>query len=128
MPGGYIESKVVGKSKQAFIYTGRLEKDRAFVKAGYTLWYGILHHLANTKSVQTVEELRRHVLDSIQSVYLIPFPLLSDICSTLKVEPLNSAYYGPAGTQGAVKNYGSGFRISLKLLEVFKLWSWTKTS
>ena len=112
--GTYYESKATGQSKQAFIYGGRLEKDKRFVAAGYNLSYVIWQHNAETKQVSTVEELRQLVLQTMLGVHVVPFQKIADICGLLPVEKLNSKYGEALSRPGT---YGTGYRINLSLLK-----------
>ena len=111
----YYESKAAGRSRQTFIYSGRLIKDRLFT-ADYNLKYVIWHHQAETKTAKTVGELERLILRSMRSVYIVPFSSVDTICSALAEEKLNSKYGGTCR-----KTYGSGYRISIKLLSEFMI-------
>lgn len=102
----FFECKAAGRSRQFFIYAGRLEKDRRFAEENM-LWYAVWHHRVDTKTCRTVAELERSIEDGIRSRYLIPFREVSRLC--VREEKLNSAY----GNSGH-KLYGSGFRLSLR--------------
>lgn len=108
----YYESKAVGRSRTAFVYGGRLEKDREFVVGGRELHYVIWHHSASVIGVATVEQLRAVILDSLVARYVVPFAEVDRICRTRRLDKLNSAYGGPDK-----KTYGTGYRIPLALLE-----------
>lgn len=110
----YFESKAVGRSKTAFIYTGRLEKDKAFA-ATNRLVYVIWHHCAVTRQATTVAELEALVALHFRCVYVVPFTAIAAICAALKVEPLNSKYGNTNRPE-----YGAGYRINLKLLSRWK--------
>ncbi len=107
----YVECKAVGRTKQAFVYAGRLEKDREFA-LGHSLVYVIWHHLAETKRATTVQELERLVERNLQALYVVPFEFISALCDVLPIEKLNSKY-GRHGSQ----EYGSGYRFPLSKLE-----------
>lgn len=116
----YFECKSVGKSKRAFVYAGRVEKDRTFSLL-HPLYYVIWSHSAETKQAGSVPELETLVLAHVRKVLVVPFSSLDAIIRTLPVEPLNSGY-GPAATRASPKikkAYGSGYRISLSRLEAF---------
>lgn len=119
--GVYYESKAAGRSKQTFIYAGRLEKDRAF-HAEHPLFYAVWHHLAKTKEASTVGELEALILKHLQWAAVIPFAEFDWICQTLPEEKLNSAY-GPR-TGNEAKTYGSGFRVPVKSLLKFRVKTW----
>lgn len=108
----YFESKGVGRSRTAFIYGGRLDKDREFAKR-HKLVYVIWHHTADTKSVETHLALWQLVVAKMKCVYIVPFFAVDRICSTLQPDKLNSAY----GGSNTRTEYGSGYRIHLRLLE-----------
>lgn len=105
----YFEVKAAGRTRQTFIYEGRLHKDREFNKH-HNLWYIVWHHLAKTKSVDTVRGLEELVLKMMKAVYVVPFSAIDAICQTMRPEKLNSKY-GPGGN-----TYGSGYRIPVKRL------------
>src|SRR5204862_352334 len=104
----YLECKAVGQSNQAFVYGGRLLKDRAFARQ-CSLWYAIWNHAAETKLAATVKELEKLVLATMRGLYLVPFQAIDAVCAALEPEPLNSRY-GRSDTDEA---YGSGFRFPL---------------
>lgn len=114
--GVYIESKAVGRTKEIFIYEGRLEKDKEFA-ATRKLIYCIWHHLTETKYCTTKAELLTDVLTNMQCVYLIPFASIRSICRDRPVEVLNTKYKNRR-TYGAPDSpmYGSGYRMQIKLL------------
>lgn len=108
----YFESKAVGQSNQAFVYAGRLEKDRRFAQQrplNYVIW----SHSTTVKGVETVEQLRRLMLASIRKTYMLSFEYLDAVCQRLTPEPLNSKY----GGSDERPEYGSGYRIALSLIE-----------
>lgn len=113
--GVYFESKAVGKTRCAFVYKGRLEKDRAFAQQ-HPLAYVIWHHLADTTSVTSVPDLRALVLKTLRTVFIVPFSAIDRICRGLSAERLNSKY-GNHNDNRPGKMYGSGYRIRLKLLD-----------
>ena len=111
--GEYFESKVVGRSKTAFVYSGRVEKDRRFVAEGNRLFYVVWSHSADTKQAKFIEELRQIVLANMQAVYVVPFIAIDELCRSSSEEKLNSKY----GRSHDGTLYGSGFRLHLSLLE-----------
>lgn len=119
--GTFFESKAAGLSKQTFVYAGRLEKDRRFVRKGNPLSYVIWHHGADTKLARTVRELEELVLANLRCVHVVPFPCFDAVCRTLPEEKLNSGYGGHVNRS---KVYGSGFRVFLRLLDPWKLGLW----
>lgn len=106
----YFESKAV--RGQAFVYAGRLLKDREFTRS-HRLVYVIWYHGAATKEASTVEQLEALVLANMRAVYVVPFCAIAAVCGTLREEKLNSKY----GRSNGCKNYGSGFRFSVSRLE-----------
>lgn len=112
--GLYVECKSAGRSRQTFIYAGRLEKDRAFAREHH-LVYVIWHHTAYTLEADTDVELRCLFLARLRSIYIVPFAFIDELLREREAEPLNSRY---GGTNRQV--YGSGFRISIRELEQFK--------
>lgn len=110
----FFEAKAVGRSRTAFVYAGRLEKDRRFC-ASNSLTYIIWHHVADTQIAKTVRELEELVLGCVRAVYVVPFARLDELCMMKKLEPLNSRY----GRHSAGDTYGSGYRIRLGELEEF---------
>lgn len=120
----YFESKSAGNSKQTFVYTGRLVKDRAFVDLGNELYYVVWHHRAHSKEAKTISQLEWLVGERMREVYVVPFGAFEAVCLSLKVEPLNSQYYGPAATRDQKETYGSGYRVPLKLIEAYRVRSW----
>lgn len=110
--GTYFESKAVGRSNQAFVYGGRLEKDRVFA-AEHRLVYVIWNHAANSKTVGSVSELEGLVFSTMRRLYIVPFAAIDQICSAITPGKLNSKY----GGSNERPEYGSGFRISLSLLD-----------
>lgn len=111
-PQAYFECKAVGTSREVFIYSGRLLKDRLFA-AEHSLLYLIWHHGVKVKGITTVAELECVLRANVRSVYLVPFSVIDRVCSVLPVESLNSKYGKRPGTEGA---YGSGYRFHLRLL------------
>jgi hypothetical protein len=121
----YLECKAAGRNRETFVYSGRLEKDRAFVAGGRSLAYLIWHHRAETKTVDTVEALRALIFAELRAVYLVPFPELDRIAMSCPVEPLNSGYGKKPGCATANRVYGSGYRIRLRSLEPFRIMTFT---
>ncbi len=113
--GIYLECKAAGRSNQTFIYSGRLEKDRAF-SALNELVYVVWHHSAYTKLAETVSELRALFLAKMKAIYVVPFAFIDAICRQLEPEPLNSKY---GGTDRVT--YGSGYRINVRELSGFNI-------
>ncbi len=111
--GVYFESKAVGNSNQAFVYGGRLEKDREFVAAGHRLVYVIWRHGAESKLAKTVTELEQLVLATMKRVIVVPFVAVSAICANLVPDKLNSKY----GGSDERPEYGSGYRMPLSLFD-----------
>jgi hypothetical protein len=111
--GLYIECKSAGRSRQTFIYAGRLEKDREFARE-HRLVYIVWHHTAYTKECDTDVELRCMFLARLRSIYIVPFEFIDELLRGREAEPLNSKY---GGTDR--QTYGSGFRISVRELEPF---------
>jgi len=62
----YVECKAVGVTREAFVYAGRLEKDRIFYADGNDLFYAIWHHRVKTIDYTTVEELQSAILQKLQ--------------------------------------------------------------
>lgn len=118
--GIYLECKSAGKSRQTFIYAGRLVKDRAFAQS-HRLAYVIWHHTASVATARTERELLHLLLANMKWLYLVPFEFIDDACQGIKLEPLNSKY---GGTDRNV--YGSGYRLRISLFEPFKI-PWEKT-
>lgn len=112
----YYESKAVGRSRTAFIYGGRLAKDREFALA-HNLRYVIWHHRADTKLVETVGQLEAMVIEKLVCAYAVPFEEIDWLCAWLQPEPLNSKYGGSLGRP----EYGSGYRIKLSALEQWRI-------
>lgn len=110
--GTYFESKAVGRSNQAFVYGGRLEKDRAFATS-HRLVYVIWNHAADSKVVSSITDLERLVLSTMRRLYVVPFAAIDRVCAGMTPDKLNSKYGGSSDRP----EYGSGFRISLSLLD-----------
>lgn len=109
----FIECKAVGKTKEAFIYGGRLEKDYKFAQSN-KLIYGIWHHKADTKLAQTKEDLIALIFKETVCIYLVSFNEIYDLAKSRPVEKINSKYgYGDSGRP----TYGTGYRLPLKLIE-----------
>lgn len=111
-PTTYFECKGVGLTKQTFVYSGRLTKDRVFFEQGNELYYLILHHTCKTTDYQTVNQLLEGWKANLQSIYVIHFQDFANIASFRSTEPLNSKY----GHSDDNPTYGSGKRIPLSLL------------
>lgn len=107
--GVYFESKAVGRSKTAFVYGGRLDKDRQFA-ASHRLVYVIWHHGADSKLAQTESELEALVLRTMRVLYVVPFAAIDRLC--VVPDKLNSKY----GGSDSRPEYGSGYRIPLMYL------------
>ena len=116
--GRYYETKAVGRSREAFVYSGRLKKDRQFVDDGNQLDYVIWHHKVAVAGIQTVEELSSAIIGNIVSAYIIPFDDFWFLCQWLPVEKLNSKY-GKHQTEPST--YGTGYRINLTWLDNYRL-------
>lgn len=112
--GLYVECKSAGRKRQTFIYSGRLEKDRAFASE-HQLVYIIWHHSAYTMEAETDVELRCLFLSRLRSIYIVPFSFIDRLLRGREAKPLNSGYGGTC-----LKTYGSGFRISLGELSEFR--------
>lgn len=110
--GTYFESKAVGRSRTAFVYGGRLDKDREFART-HRLVYVIWHHGADSKLAATEGDLERLVLETMRCVYVVPFAYIDLLCSRMSPDRLNSKY----GGSDERPEYGSGYRINLTLLE-----------
>lgn len=108
----FYESKVVGLSRVAFVYGGRLVKDRQFASR-HSLTYVVWHHTTQVSKFATVNELERAVLDSMRALYIVPFAVVDALCRGMAPDKLNSRY----GRSQERPEYGSGYRIPLKLLE-----------
>lgn len=113
----YVECKAVGRSNQAFVYAGRLEKDRRFVALGHDLSYFIVRHDVDTLKASTVQQLESMVASQIMAMYHVPFAAIDQTCSTLPEEKLNSKY----GRHGNDRCYGSGFRMTLSTFEAWRI-------
>lgn len=108
----FIECKAAGRSNQTFIYSGRLEKDKAFSEENLLL-YGIWHHATPTKEAATTQELEALFLYHTRSIYLLPFSSVYALAQTLPIEKLNSKYYHPKKNEAT---YGQGYRLPIKQL------------
>lgn len=117
----YYESKAVGLNGTAFIYAGRLDKDKEFTNQGNALFYAIWRHKAQTKLAETIPQLEQMLLERTKSIAIVPFECIYKFCLTLPVVRLNSAY-GHARTQ--VKTYGSGYRFPITKLSSFVRSCW----
>ena len=113
---GYIECKAAGRSRQTFIYGGRLDKDTAFAN-GHPLSYCIWTHSADSKQAATVSQLRRMFFGSLTGYVLIPFWNLHRIALAQPITRLNSKY----GNSNSNPTYGSGYRIPLRLLDRWRV-------
>jgi hypothetical protein len=110
----YLECKSAGLSNQTFIYKGRLEKDWTFAQ-DHKLIYVIWHHSAYVGRAETFNELKALFLSKIKAVYLVPFESIDEICSSLRLEKLNTKYGHKPGLAGEA--YGSGYRFPIKAIE-----------
>jgi len=119
--GIYLEVKAAGCSNQTFIYSGRVQKDRNFAK-DHPLAYVIWWHAAETKRTQTVFELESLVIKKLRAVFVVPWEDMDSIIRTLPEEKLNSKY-GNSDQPGTL--YGSGYRINIRSLSPFLLFSFT---
>lgn len=117
--GNFFECKAIGRSRQTFVYEGRLLKDRKFARF-QPLYYAVWHHTANTLYAHTVEQLQCLVLAKMRWMALIPFAEIDRICSLTTATRLNSKY----GKSSERKLYGSGFRISLSSILPYKALEW----
>lgn len=115
----YFESKAVGRSRTAFVYGGRLLKDREFA-ATRKLTYIIWHHRVLTTEAKSVAELENMALCGLVACYAVPFCEVDRICSAMTPDRLNSKYGGSATRP----TYGSGYRINLKLLKRWEVYGW----
>lgn len=118
----YYESKAAGKSRQTFVYAGRLRKDVDFA-ASHALWYVVWHHHAETKRAATVGGLESLVLAEMRAAFVVPFARFAEICRGRVEEPLNSKY---GSSQDRPDTYGSGFRVPIKHLEHYEADGWKK--
>ena len=116
----YFECKACGKSNQTFIYSGRLDKDRAFA-ADHWLGYAVWSHGVETNRAATAGELRSLFLKQLRGLYVVPFEAIDAICSSKPAEKLNSKY-GHSNEPGTL--YGSGYRVNLKELQPWLFLSW----
>ena len=113
----YLECKAAGRTKQTFIYGGRLKKDQRFSKE-HKLTYVVWHHLTDTTTAETVEELERSFLENFVCLYVVPFRYIDTVVQThCQEEKLNTAYGKRPGTEST---YETGYRINLSLLEPWK--------
>lgn len=115
----YVECKSVGQSNQAFIYSGRLEKDFLFAESRL-LFYGILSHRMATKDYRYVSHIQREFFLHLDAFYLVPFLEIAKLCQ--KEENLNSNY---GGTDRKI--YGRGFRFPLKAVEDWRAVEWEES-
>lgn len=120
----FLECKAMGRSRQTFVYAGRLEKDRRFANE-YELYYVIWHHKVDTTIATTVEELEMLILSKLQWVAVIPFDHVEQLCLRLRNGPtkLNSGYGSGYGSPSN-KLYGSGYRIPMRFIEPWILIEW----
>ena len=108
----YLEVKAVGRSRQMFVYAGRLAKDRELFKR-HPLCYVIWSHSLDTQLVTNVAQLKTQLRKSINCHYYVPFEFLFETFRPLVPVRLNSRY-------GAGRLYGSGYRLSLTKLAEFQ--------
>ncbi len=107
----FYECKAAGCTNNAFIYAGRLIRDRQFAEE-HLLYYAIWHHRAKVGRAADEAELRAMFLANIRGIYIVPFGQIDAICATRPVEILNTAY----GRHNEAKDYGHGYRIPIKML------------
>lgn len=115
----FIECKAAGRSRQTFIYAGRLTKDLEF-SGQADLLYAILHHKTQTKQAQTVGQLQTLFLASLAAFYLVPFGAIYSHAKAAGKTKINGSY----GKRSGEKIYGAGYRISLKKLDAYRIFSW----
>lgn len=115
----YFECKAAGRSRQTFIYEGRLAKDREFVK-GRNLSYIIWHHKTDSSQASTVGQLQALVRRQMQCTYVVPFAVIDGLCQRRRCEKLNSAY----GYHNSNPLYGKGYRLNLSQLEPWRFYEW----
>lgn len=125
----YVECKAVGLTKEAFVYAGRLAKDRIFYNEGNDLFYVIWHHKVKTLNYDTVEDLQSALLQKLQWMAVVPFPYIDELSKKLPEEKINTRYgikhyKRPYGESSNARIYGSGIRIPLVLIEPFIYLRW----
>jgi hypothetical protein len=110
----YFEVKAVGRSKQAFVYAGRLVKDRRLAQL-HPLTYILWGHTLATQDYETVAELLLDLPELTLGYYRIPFADFDRLLSSRPLEKLNSRYGGSTSNP----LYGSGYRIHLSALKAY---------
>jgi hypothetical protein len=115
----YFECKSVGKSKEALIYKGRLEKDKIFAEDN-ALYYVIWHHTTQTKHASTVCDLKSLFLYNLKSIYVVPFSKIYELCLNVKPTNMNRSYGN--GDKNTV--YRTGYRLKLSELDNWKFAEW----
>lgn len=113
----YFECKAVGRSRQAFVYAGRLEKDRKFAQQ-YPLTYILWHHEAGIEEIPTVRALELAVRANLRAIYCIPFQQLYHQCVSRPLVKLNSKY---GCAQDYPNTYGSGYRVPISALDPWQI-------
>lgn len=111
----YYECKAAGRTRQTFVYSGRLQKDRLFVDSGKQLHYIIWHHMTSLKGAESVSDLKALVLANMICVYVIPFAAIEAECVGRSPMKLNSNYGGQHNRPG----YGTGYRMPLSAFSPF---------
>ena len=116
LPGGYLEVKACGRTNQTLVYEGRLEKDWKFSRSN-RLWYCIWHHAADTFKHEFTSELAAEFIETLRSVFVVPFWFFYSVCRNRKCERLNSKY----GRSDSNPTYGAGYRVNLSLLDRWRI-------
>jgi len=115
LSNSYLEVKAAGRSKQTFIYEGRLEKDRKFSET-HVLSYVVWSHSISVHDFENVSSLVESLRNSIECFFLVPVGAVLEVCSELRLTKLNSKY----GNSDSNDLYGSGYRIPLSKLKDFR--------
>lgn len=109
----YLECKAVGRSRTAFVYKGRLERDYEFAQS-HALGYVIWHHFVKTNDIETVEALHRELGANTLRFYIVPFHVVWELVADRQPEKLNSKYGRSHEYPG---NYGMGYKLPLRWLD-----------
>ena len=108
----YIEVKASGSTGETFVYEGRLNKDVDFYKQGHSLTYFIWSHNTHTTQHTNAKELYASIMETIDCLYVVPFPIIWLTYTTTKRVRLNSHNYGSPDNP----LYKHGFRFRPKKL------------
>jgi hypothetical protein len=114
----YFESKAIGKTGAAIVYTHRADNDARFLATGRSLYYWFWRHATPAGEMKSLYQLRSHLTQSIQSAAIIEFSQLHRILAAFPIKTLNNKKRTPIGARlgYGTETYKMGWNVRLSAI------------